>query len=79
MGQPPNSKNNDKGPRKVKRVAIKTYVVMQRSALTTRALGNSHDSHSTGKIICVKLTASAAQEVVDATAGAFVSKHVATK
>ncbi len=51
---------------------IKTYIVQQRLNLTKPGQANV-------KIIAVKLTQKAAQDIVDANPGTWIEKHLATK
>lgn len=54
------------------RMAVKTYVVLQRIAFPK-------DGKSNCTIIGVKLTFSAAKELVDSVPGTWIEKHLAIK
>ncbi len=53
-------------------VRIKTYIVLLKDNLSSRGKPNV-------KILDVKLTAGAAQDIADGIAGAWVEKRIATK
>lgn len=55
-----------------KKMAVKTYVVLQRVNLPKAG-------EPAVKVLAVKLTNSAAQEIVDALPGTYIEKHIATK
>jgi hypothetical protein len=55
-----------------KRMAVKTYVVLQRVNLPRP--GEPHV-----KVLAVKLTHAAADEIVAALPGTYIEKHIATK
>jgi hypothetical protein len=55
-----------------KKMAVKTYVVLQRVHLPKAG-------EPPVKVLAVKLTHAAAQEIVDALPGTYIEKHIATK
>jgi hypothetical protein len=55
-----------------KKMAVKTYVVLQRVNLPKPGEPNA-------KVLAVKLTNGAAQAIVDALPGTYIEKHIATK
>lgn len=57
---------------KATRIAVKAYVVLQRRYA---ARGDTDNVH----VIAVKLTAAAAQKIVDELPGTFIEKRIATK